>query len=44
MHFDITLITGIMLGFEYLPPYESGLDDSHSLIVDILFVRLLFQW
>jgi hypothetical protein len=37
----LDLINGINVGIEYLPACE---DYDHTVIVDLLVVRLLFQW
>jgi hypothetical protein len=38
MMIELSLIAGIMLGFEYVQDPE---DDAHYLVIDILFVRVL---
>ena len=42
MEVDVNLITGLMLGFEYADFRDEGGDQF--VVVDILFVRLLFIW
>lgn len=43
MNFDLTLINGIALGVEYMPPLEEE-DIPHSIIVDLFILRFLIQW
>lgn len=38
---DINLISGIMLGLEYVQDPEDG---TNYIVVDLLFVRILFGW
>ena len=38
---DINLISGIMLGAEYVQDPEDG---TNYIVVDLLFVRILFGW
>jgi len=42
MEVDVNLITGLMLGAEYADFRDEGGDQF--VVVDILFVRLLFIW
>jgi hypothetical protein len=42
MDIELNLITGFMLGFEYADFTDDGGDKF--LVVDILFVRVLFIW
>jgi hypothetical protein len=39
---EFSLITGMMLGFEYVSP-DAHPDGAHALVIDILFVRILIQ-
>jgi hypothetical protein len=41
MIIEINLIAGIMLGAEYVQNPEDG---TNFIVVDILFVRILFEW
>jgi hypothetical protein len=36
---DFSLITGIMLGFEYVDPEQN--EGFHALVIDIFFLRIL---
>ena len=38
---ELNFISGIMLGVEYIQDPE---DETHYLVVDLLFVRILFSW
>lgn len=38
---QVNLLTGLMLGFEYVDLDE--LDEQH-VVIDILFVRIVFSW
>jgi hypothetical protein len=40
MKLELSLIAGIMLGFEFV----TDEDDVNYLVVDLLFIRLLFGW
>jgi len=40
MKLELSLIAGIMLGFEFV----TDEDDVNYLVVDFLFIRLLFGW
>ena len=42
MSVELNLITGVMLGFEYADFTDDGGDKF--VVVDILFVRILFSW
>ena len=37
---DVYLISGLMLGIEFIPEYE----DMQGLVIDLLFVRVTFLW
>jgi hypothetical protein len=37
---DVYLISGLMLGIEYIPYYEG----DQGLVIDFLFVRVTFLW
>jgi len=39
--FGVSLITGMMLGFEYVDPEANA--GAHALVIDILFLRILIQ-
>jgi len=41
MMIEVSFITGMMLGFEYVQNPE---DEVHYLVVDLLFVRFLCGW
>jgi len=41
MRAELSLIAGIMLGFEYVQDPDEG---TNYLVVDIFFVRILFGW
>ena len=38
---SFSLICGMMLGFEYVDPEQTG--GYHALVIDILFLRILIQ-
>lgn len=41
MTLQVNLLTGLMLGIEYVDMPE--LDEQH-VVVDILFIRIVFSW
>jgi hypothetical protein len=41
MMIELSLIAGIMLGFEFVQDPEEG---TNYFVADILFVRILFGW
>jgi hypothetical protein len=41
---DIMLITGLMLGFEYVGEMDEDDGFDHHVVIDILFVRVLIFW
>jgi hypothetical protein len=43
VHLEIDLINGVAVGLEYVEPIEEE-GFPHSVIVDLLIIRLLFQW
>ena len=42
MDFTVDLINGISVGAEYVPSQEE--DELNSFVIDIVLLRLLFQW
>jgi len=41
MTLQVNLLTGLMLGIEYVDMSE--LDEQH-VVIDILFIRIVFSW
>ena len=42
MMIDFYLISGMMLGFEYVPYQEDGF--NHGIVIDIFVLRIMFLW
>lgn len=40
---ELSYVTGISLGGEYVAPEFTG-TDRHHIVVDLLFVRFLISW
>jgi len=41
---DLNIITGLMLGFEYVGAMEDEDDFDHHIVIDILFLRIVIYF
>jgi len=47
MTIELNLITGLMLGFEYVDRSDEEQDDDYDgkyVVIDLLILRILFSW